>query len=121
MTNMFWPNAGDWKLVSGFYDVLKMTIEQYLPIFNSSHLPFPIVSYSPFQKNEALGSWLNWLLSNWGRLLDWKGLGTLIQSSKFFKKFLKIIALAYIHELAKFVDLMSCGSKYTSKNARLMY
>ena len=55
MTNMFWPNAGDWKLVSGFY-VLKMTIEQYLPIFNSSHLPFPIVSYSPFQKNEALGS-----------------------------------------------------------------
>ena len=56
MTNMFWPNAGDWKLVSGFYDVLKMTIEQYLPIFNSSHLPFPIASYSPFQKNEALGS-----------------------------------------------------------------
>ena len=32
--------------------------------------------YSPFQTNETLESLHNWLLSNWGRLLNWKGSGT---------------------------------------------
>ena len=27
-----------------------------------------------FPKNETLASWHNWLLSNWGRLLNWKDL-----------------------------------------------
>ena len=39
-----------------------------------------------------------------------------------FKRFLKIIVLAYIYQLAKFGDLMSCGSKNVFKNAScLMY
>ena len=50
-----------------------------------------------FSKNKTLESWHNWLLSNWNRLLNWKGSGTLSQSSKFSKRFLKIIALACIH------------------------
>ena len=33
-----------------FYDFIKMTIYQDLVIFNSWHLPFLNVSYSPFQK-----------------------------------------------------------------------
>ena len=33
------------------------------------------------------------------------------QSPKLFKKFLKIIALVYIYQLAMFGNLMSCGSK----------
>ena len=38
------------------------------------------------------------------------------QSSKLFKRLLKIVALAYIYQLAKFGDLMSCGSKDIFKN-----
>ena len=34
-----------------------------------------------------------------------------------WKRFLKIIALVYIYQLAKFDDLMSCGSKDVLKNA----
>ena len=39
------------------------------------------------------------------------------QFSKLFKRFLKIIVLAYIYQLAKFGDLMSCFSKYIFKDA----
>ena len=47
---------------------------------------------------------------------------TYAQSSKLFERFLKIIALAYIYQLAKFGDLMSCGLKETLKKAPcLMY
>ena len=69
-------------------------------------MPFLIVPYSPFQKNETLESWNNRLLSYWGRLLNWKGPGTSPQSSKLFKRLLKIIALAYIYQLTKFGGLM---------------
>ena len=37
--------------------------------------------------------------------------------SKLFKRFLKIFALAYLDQLTKFGDLMSCGSKDIVKNA----
>ena len=60
---------------------------------------------------------INWLLSTWRRLLNWKGPGPYARSSKLFKRFLKIFALVYIYELAKYVDLMSCGSKDVFKKA----
>ena len=114
-----------WRLETSsrpFYDLIKIKILRGLVIFNSWHLPFLNVPYSLFQKNETLESWRNWLLSNWRRLLDWKGFGTYPHSSKLFKRFLKIIALAYIYQLGKFGDLMSCGSKDIFKNAPcLMY
>ena len=88
-----------------------MAIERNLIIFNSWHLPFLIVPYSHFQKNETLESWNSWLLSNLSRLLNWKGPGTKLQYSKMFKRFLKITALASIYQLTNFGDLMSCGSK----------
>ena len=49
--------------------------------------------------------------------LNQKGPGTYPQSSKLFKRFIKIIALAYIYQVAKFSELMSCGSKDIFKNA----
>ena len=55
-----------------FYFFIKMTIKQDLTIFNSWHLPFFIVPYSPFQKDDTLESWHNLLLSNWSRFLNWK-------------------------------------------------
>ena len=68
-----------WRLETSsrpFCDFIKTTIGQDLAIFNSWHLPFLIVPYSPFQKNETLESWHNWLLSNLSRLLNWKEPGT---------------------------------------------
>ena len=62
-----------WRLETSswlFYDFIKMTIQQDMAIFNGWHIPFLIVLYSPFQKNETLESWHIWLLSNWGRLLN---------------------------------------------------
>ena len=53
-----------------FYNIIKMTIPQGLAIFNGRHIPFLIVLYSPFQKNETLESWHIWLFSNWDRLLN---------------------------------------------------
>ena len=50
-------------------------------------------------------------MSNWSRLVNWKGPETWPQSSELFKRFLKIIDLVYMCQLAKFGDLMSCGSK----------
>ena len=105
-----------------FYDFIQMTIQQDVVIFNSWHLPFLIVAFSHFQKDETLESSHGCLLSNLCRLLNWKGPGTWPQFSKLFKRFLKIIALVYIYQLTKFGDLMSCGSKDIVKNAPcLMY
>ena len=59
-----------------FYHFIKMTIQRDLAIFYSWHLPFSIVPYSSFQKNETLRSWHNWLLRNWSKFLNWKGPGT---------------------------------------------
>ena len=64
--NCFWLNAGDWKLVPGsFIFFLKMTIKQDRTIFNSWHLPFYIVTYSPFQKDGTLESWHKLNLGYW--------------------------------------------------------
>ena len=76
MTNIFLAEC--WRLETSsrlFYDFVKMTIQQDLVIFYGWHIPFLIALYSPFQKNETLESWHIWLLSNWGRLLNWKGPG----------------------------------------------
>ena len=80
-----------------------------------------ILPYLPFQKNETLETWHNWLLSIWSRLLNWKGPGTHPQSSKSFKIFQKNIALACIYQLTKFGGLMSCGSKDIFKNCTLSH
>ena len=45
-----------------------------------------------------------------------KSTSNLAQSSKLFRRYLKIIALAYIYQLAKFGDLISCGSRNMFKN-----
>ena len=48
-----------WRLETSprpFYDFIKMTKWRNLAIFNISCLPFLIVPYSPFQKNETLKS-----------------------------------------------------------------
>ena len=71
ISNMFLAKC--WRLETSsrlFYDFIKMAIQQDLAIFNGWHIPFLIVLYSPFQKNETLESWHIWLLSNWGRLLN---------------------------------------------------
>ena len=118
ISNMFL--APCWRLRTSFrplYDFIKITIYRDLAIFNSWHLPFLTVPYSPFKKNETMESCHNWLLSNWSKLLKWKGPGTQPHSSKLFKRFLKIIVLVYIYQLAKFGDLMSCSSKDIFKNA----
>ena len=70
-------NAKNWKLFScRFMVLLKWQYSKDLAIFNNLHLLFLIVRYSSFQINETLESWHNWLLSNWSRLLTWKGPGT---------------------------------------------
>ena len=56
-----------WRLETSsrvIYDFTKITIQQDLAIFNNWHLPFLIVFYSSFQKNETLESWHDLLLSN---------------------------------------------------------
>ena len=68
-----------WRLetsFSSFYDFNEMTIQQDLLILGSWYLPFLILPYSPFQTTETPETWHNWLLSNWSRLLNWKGPGT---------------------------------------------
>ena len=76
ISNIFLAECGRLKTSSSpFYDFIKMTIQQDLAIFHGWHIPFLIALYSPFQKNETLESWHIWLLSNWDRLLNWKGPG----------------------------------------------
>ena len=65
-------------------------------------------------------NWLNWkliiwLLSNWGRILNWKRPGTEPQSLKLFKRLLKTIALAYIYQRTKFGDFMFVVKNIYSK------
>ena len=77
ISNIFWTQF--WALETScrpFYNFSKMTIEEDLAILNNWHLPFLIVPYSFFKKNETLESWHNWLLSNLSRLLNSKGHGT---------------------------------------------
>ena len=92
-----------------FMILWKWQYSEIWPFFNIRHLSFFIVPYLPFHKNETLGfTWHNWLLtllSNWSRVLNWKGPWTQPQSSKLFKRILKIIALAYIYQLTNFGDL----------------
>ena len=73
---------------------------------------FVIVFYSPFQNDETLETWHNWLLSNLGWLLSWKGSGNQHQSFKLFKRFQENIAFAYIWLIG---DLMRCVQKIYSK------
>ena len=57
ISNMFMAQC--WKLETSyrpFYDFIEMTRYRSLAIFNSSHLPFLIVPYSPIQKNKTLES-----------------------------------------------------------------
>ena len=68
-----------WRLETSsrpLYDFIEMTKKRGLAICNSWQLLFLIVSFSPFQKYQALKSWHNWLFSNWSRLLNWKEPGT---------------------------------------------
>ena len=76
-----------------FYDSNKMTVWQDLLIFSSWYLLFLIFHFTPFQKAETLETWHNWLLSNWGRLLNWKGLEISISSPNLSKDFRKILPL----------------------------
>ena len=123
ISNMFLAECWGLKTSSTlFYDFIEMTIQQNLAIFNGWHIPFSIVLYLPFQKNETLESCHIWLLSNWHRLLNWKGLGISSQSPILFKRLLKIIVRTYIYQLVKSGDFMICCSKYIFKNAPyLMY
>ena len=91
-----------------------------LATFSIWYLPFLNVPYSPFQKNETMESWQSWLWSNWRRLLNWRGSGTQPQSSKMFRRFLKIIFPVCICNLAKFGDLMTCGSNIMYSNTHLV-
>ena len=95
--NEIWPNIGVldekhpnmfstqcWRLKTSskpFYDFIEITIQRNVAISNSWYLPFLIAPYLSFQKSETLESWYNWLLSDWTRLLNWKGPGTWICSS----------------------------------------
>ena len=49
-------NISNMFLAQSFYDFIKMTTQRDLVIFDSRHLPFLIVHYSHFQKNETLES-----------------------------------------------------------------
>ena len=61
MTNIYTMCLTQWSRLETsswpFYDFSKMTIKQDLLIFNSWHLPFLNIAYSPFQKHETLESW----------------------------------------------------------------
>ena len=110
-----------WGLETGprsFYDLIKITMQRDVAIFSSWHLPFLMVPYLAFQKNEIAESWHNWLLNNRSRLLNLKETGTRYQPSKLFTRFQNIIVLDYVYQLAKFGDFMSCGSKDIFKNAQ---
>ena len=85
--NVFFSQC--WRLETScrpFHDFIKMKIYQDLAIFSGWHLPFLNVPYSSFQKNKTLEWWPNWSLSNWSRLINWEGHGTLPQSSELLKK-----------------------------------
>ena len=63
ISNMFLTEC--WRLETSsrlFYDFIKITIQQDLATFNGWHIPFLIVLYSPFQKNETLGIFAYWVI-----------------------------------------------------------
>ena len=67
--------AHSWRLETSsrpFQDFSEMTKKRDPSIFSSWYLPSLILSYSPFQKNELLETWRNWLLSNWSKLPNCK-------------------------------------------------
>ena len=69
--NIFLPQC--WSLQTSsrpFYDFTEMTLERNLSIFSSSYLPFLILPYLHFHKNETNETLHNWLLSNWNKLLN---------------------------------------------------
>ena len=98
--NMFLDQC--WRMETSsrlFYDSIEMMIQQDVVIFNSWHLPFLIVVFSHFQKNETLDSWHGWLLSNLSRLLNWKGSWTSPSSpnrSKIPENYLLFIPCLYL-------------------------
>ena len=56
ISSMFLAECWRLEASSGhFYDLIKMTIQQDLAIFNGWNIPFSIALYSPFQKNENTG------------------------------------------------------------------
>ena len=66
-----WFNLVDWKLVPGLlWFWWNGNIIRICQPFSSWYLPFLILPYSSFQKNETLKTWHNWLLSNWSMLLN---------------------------------------------------
>ena len=61
-------NARDWKLLLGPFMILLEL--KYSEIWSFFHCQFLIFLYSTFQKIETLESLHNWLLRNWGKLLN---------------------------------------------------
>ena len=92
-------NAGNWKLVPGSYDFIKITIQQDLVIFNGWHVPFLIVLYSPLQKNKHwnLGIFGYWVIGA-GCLIkkDLESSPSLPNCSNDYWKLLSLL-LAYIY------------------------
>ena len=65
-SNMFLTQC--WRLDTTsrpFHNFNEITVQWNLTIFSSWCLPYLILLYLPFQKNETLAIWHNWLLSNW--------------------------------------------------------
>ena len=88
-------------------------------IFNSLHLPFLTVPYLPFQKKKQVKHWNLDITGYWV-------IGAVAKlekphSSKLCKRFLKTMILAYIYQLAKFDDLISCASKDMLKKCTIVY
>ena len=120
ISNMFL--AQHWRLETSsrhLYDFIKITIWHDLAIFNSWHLPFLIVLIHVYKKVK------HWNLNITGYWVI--GAGCLIEMTwnlalQIVLKIPEIIAIAYIYQIAKFGDLMSCGSKDIFRNVPcLMY
>ena len=107
-----------WRLETSsrpFNGFIKTTIKQDLVIFNSWHIPFSVVPYSPFQGNETLESWLNWLLSNWRRLLNWKGLELSPSPPNCSEDFSKLLPLLMCIDWPSLVTYWVVAQKIYSK------
>ena len=108
ISNMFLAQC--WRLETSsrpFYDFIKMTIQQDLAIFNGWHIPFLIVLYSPFQKNETLESWhIYWKLLYLLISISWPSLVTswfVVQ--KIYSKMHLVSCTNTHHDVTDFVDL----------------
>ena len=123
MTNIsnFSFNSGDSMLSPNLFMILLK--RQYNEIWSFlivdiNHFQFDLVHLFKKTKQE---SWHNCLLSILSRLLNRKEPLTQPQSSKLFKRFLKIIALAYIYQLSQFGHFVSSSSKIFKTAPCLMY